>query len=209
MVVQQEFQVAELSQEDLTEVLKRAQTLEVSKVTVPEKPNDLETFVRAAEEVGISREAVLQALREKMGHPPQGISPGDRVFAKSADGAFYVATVSQIKDGVATLRFDTGSDHALSLRDLRGFAILPGQKLQVKWPGWGWITVEVEKYDPQAGTVKATDGFQSKTFPLALVRLPVEKSRRQLAMNMLLFRVALLSAGIGGIIGALLMRHFS
>lgn len=205
----QQLQIEELSQQDLTEVLQRAQTLEVSKVTAPETHNDLETFLQAAEEVGISRDAVMQALREKMGHPLEGIATGDRVFAKSADGAFYTATVSRIENNLAQVRFINGSDHALSLTDLRGFSILPGQKIQVKWPKWGWWTVTVEKYDPQAGKVTATDGFESKTFPLEEVRLPVQKTKQQLARNALLFRVAVAAAGVGGILGALLMRYFS
>ena len=206
--MQQPLQLTELDQEDLSEVLRRAQALEVNKVTVPEEHPDLETFLHAAEEVGISREAVMQALREKLGHPLEGISTGDRVFAKSADGAFYVADVSRVEGGLATVRFLTGGDHTLPLSDLRGFTILPGRKLQVKWPGWGWWDVEVEKYEPNVGLVSATDGFKTKSFPLTEVRLPVQKTRRELAVSALLFRVALVSAGVGGVIGAALMRLF-
>jgi hypothetical protein len=129
--MQQELQISELDQQDLTEVLQRAQALDTTRVIAPETGQDLESFLRAAEEIGISRETVLQALREKLGHPLEGIAPGDQVFAKSADGAFYVATVSAVQGNAATVRFISGSDHTLPLSDLRGFSILPGQKLHI------------------------------------------------------------------------------
>jgi hypothetical protein len=204
----QQLQIGELSQEDLTDVLQRAQAIEVHKVTAPDAHGDTEVFLRAAEEVGISREAVLQALREKLGHPLEGIAVGDRVFAKSADGAFYVATVAQTQSSTATVRFLNGSDHLLPLTDLRGFAILPGQKIQAKWPTWGWCTVEVEKYDPEKEIVTATDGLKSRPFPLEEVRLPMQKTRRQQAISALLWRVGLISAGLGAAAGALLARFF-
>jgi hypothetical protein len=208
MAVQQELQIQTLEQTDLTEVLKRAQTLEVNKISVPEQPADLDALIRAADEVGISREAVIQDLRESLGHPLDGIAAGDRVFAKSADGAFYVATVSQMKEGAATVRFVNGGDHVLSLTDLQGFAILPGQKLEAKFPTWGWLSVEVEKYDTQTELVTVTDGLKSKTFPLTEVRLPVRKSQKERAITALLWRASLIAAGVGGAIGALLMRFF-
>lgn len=207
--MQQQFQISELSQEDLTTVIRRAQALEAEKLTTLEPQTNLETFVSAAEEMGISREAVMQALREKMGHPLEGIAPGDRVFAKSADGAFYMATVTALQNNAVTVHFMNGSDHTVALTDLRGPSILPGQKLQVNWPGWGWWTVTVEKYNSQKEKVTATDGMSSKSFSLTEVRLPIERTKRELSVRALLFRTAIVSAGVGVAIGALLIRFFS
>jgi len=208
MTVQQELQIQTLDQTDLTEVLKRAQTLEVGKIPAPEPTADLDAFVRAAEEVGVSREAVILAIRERLGHPLKGIATGDRVFAKSADGTFYVATVSQMEEGSAAVRFVNGGDHILSLTDIQGFSLLPGQKLEAKFPTWGWLSVTVEQYDTQKEIVTVTDGLKSKTFPLTEIRLPVRKSQKERAITALLWRASLLAAGVGGVIGALLMRFF-
>jgi hypothetical protein len=203
--MQSELQIANLSQEEMQQVLRRAYELDYPEQTVANAPGDLDTFIRAAEESGISRESTLQALRERLGHPVEGLSEGNRVFAKSADGFYYVASVVELKGDRATVRFINGGDHTVPVTEIRGFSILPGQKLQVKWPNWGWWTVRVESYNPDTGILKATDGGYTESFTLDSVRLRQE-SRRIPRISTLLVRVAVIAGGLGIAIGAVLGR---
>jgi hypothetical protein len=208
----QHTQSEELQPQEMSEILRRAQVLESAapQHTPQHAPqSSVDSFLQAAEELGLSRQALVQALRERSGQALEGVEPGDAVFAKSADGAFYAATVLETKSHSAVVRFASAGDHEVALPDLRRFSILPGQKLEAKQGFWGWLPAEVEKYDPQKQKVTVSDGFNSKAYPLTEIRLPVEKTRRELAVRALLFRVGLISAGIGGVLGALLMRFFS
>ncbi len=203
------YEFSELKPQDLQEVLRRAQEIDAHRVELSSASGEPEMFLRAAEDAGISREALVQALRERLGSPLEGIKPGDRVFAKSADGAFYAADLLEVSEGSARVRFLNGSDHTLPRTDLRPFAILPGQKLQCKWPMWGWYTSRAESFDPQTGKVRASDGgWNTKSFDLDKVRLRAEKSRSRRSLSGLITGVAVVSALLGGVLGALLMHLF-
>lgn len=209
MTLKHDVDISGLSQDELSEVLQHALRIEAQHVATAEKSHDLESFLQAAEEVGIQRDTVIQALREKLGYPLEDLEPGMRVFAKSADGAFYVAIVQEVRGGMAKVRFLSGSDYDVPLTDLRRFVILPGQQLQVKWPGWGWWSSEVVRFEPQSGVLTASDGWSQKNFALTDVRLPAQRTPRQQAMRVLFWKVGLAAAGAGAIAGALLMKLFS
>ncbi len=207
--MQHQLQTTELTTDDLNEVLRRAADIDSAGIRPGDQPTDLDSFVRAAQDVGITREAITQALAERAGTATIPVAVGDRVFAKSADDAFYVATVSSLSDGVVQVRFISGSDHSLPAVDVKPFRILPGQKLQVNWPTWGWYDVDVEVYDAASEKVTASDGLKSKSFPLHEVRLPQQKTERQQRVSQLILQTALVAGGLGGILGAFLMRLLS
>jgi hypothetical protein len=177
--------------------------------------------------MGIRREALFQAVQEHMGthllgnehmgthllgnehmgtHLLGNLVVGDRVFAKSADNAFYVATVQKVEQNLITVQFVNGSSHVLPLTDLRPFGLLPGQKVVANWSGRSWGGGTVEQYNVKTGKVRVSDGMRSKNFSLNDIRLPREKTRREIAVRTLLWRVGAFTAIAGGAIGALLMR---
>ncbi|MCC6443573.1 MAG: hypothetical protein IT210_08995 [Armatimonadetes bacterium] len=206
----QPLQIGDMESQELQDILRRAQEIDLRRFQGAEMPGDAEALLRAAEAAGISREAVEQSLREHFGMPLEDIKPGERVFAKSADGAFYIADVLEVMENRARVRFLTGGDHALPLTDLRVFSILPGQKLQCYWAGWGWCTVRVERFDPEKGMVRVSDGLgYEKTLDLTLIRIRAEKSRSSRSLAVLITRTAIGSALFGGFLGAILIRLLS
>lgn len=206
MALEHEMDISGLNSQELSDVLQRAQQLEARQVAQAEAGHDLQSFIRAAEEVGIGREAIMQALREKVGHSIENLEVGERVFAKSADGAFYVAVVKEIRGTKVKVNFLHGSDHELPLADLRPFSLLPGQRLEVNWPTWGWWNVELTRYDDTSGKLTASDGLSAKEFSLTEARLPAQRTEQQQRVSALLFRVGIAAASAGAVIGALVAR---
>jgi hypothetical protein len=208
------MQSLQLSDEVLRETLER--TCEIatrsSEWTVPDVAG--EAYLKAAEEVGIPREAVLQALRERQAGLGLSVEVGQTVFAPSVDGFWYPARIESVGQHTAAVQFVHGDGHTCALADLRPLALVPGRKLEVDWPHWGWCTVSVESYDSQTGTVTATDGWSSKRFPMRKIRLPVNiasplarKERRLAAISRTaLVRCSLLAGGVGLSTGLLLDR---
>ncbi|MFZ4506217.1 MAG: hypothetical protein ACOYON_00790 [Fimbriimonas sp.] len=195
-----------LSAEEMTALLQRAQEIDAGRLGTVEGASETESFVRAAEEAGISREAITQAMRERLQPTISDLQTGERVFAKSADGAFYVALVSKVDGPIAKVRFLNGGDHEIATADLRPFSLLPGMQVEAKWPMWGWYSVKVERFDPIALTVTLTDGMTTCQLALTEVRLPIEKTKAELTTQALLWRIGLLAAGGGTILGFLISR---
>ena len=207
-MVENQLLTGELGQEDMQQVLRRAQELEMRQ-TAPasaKTPGGIAAFVQAAEEAGISRESTMQALREQFGHPEDGVSVGQRVYAKSADGYYYVARVVKINGERIDVRYDIGGENSVPVTDVRGFSILPGQKLQANWPGWGWYSVKVVAYDDTTNMVRLTDNMTTETLPITEVRLKSQATPKQEKMSSIVTRTALISGGIGAAIGAIIMR---
>ncbi len=191
-----------LNQEQLREVLARAEEIQrESGSSISER--EVDQLINAASEVGLSREAVLQALRERVDlvEPPKA---GERVFAASTDGHFYPARVVSVSDTSARVRFQRGTEHNLRLNELRPFAFIPGQRVVCLWPWWGWWTCDVVSYDEAGDELKVTDGWTERTFAAAEVRLPKEKSRTRPEWKARVTVWVLSAAAAGGAIGSLL-----
>lgn len=187
---------------ELREVLERAEEIQLQSAISPES-SELDGIVAAAEEAGLSRDAVLQAVRERLsllGHPPE---IGDRVFAKSADGHFYVAKVVSVHEGRVKVLYLNGSEHALGAADLRPCTFLPGQKLMCPWPHWGWWTCTVLSFDNKRDKVKVTDGWGTeKSFKVSEVRLPIERSLSERTQRMKVALTLWAAAIAGGAVGS-------
>lgn len=204
-----QLQLQELSEQDLSEVLTRAQAIQANKVSLEHSKGDLEMFIKAAEEVGINREALLQAIKEKSGQPLEGLHTGDKVFAKSADGAFYLAEVTELDSTIAKVSFNHGTTHTLPLTDLRPFSLLPGQKIEANWPIWGWWEVQIVRYDAEKQLLDVTDGMETRKFTLDEIRLKVEKNKTAKSLQSKFYQVAFWAATVGAVAGAILMRILS
>lgn len=163
-----------LNQDQLRDVLARAEEIRLQRGITPSQ-RDIEEVLSVAEEAGLDRESVLQAVRERLsvlGEPPKN---GDRIFAKSSDGNYYVATVQDAKDGVLKVRFAQGGDHTVNAMDVRPCSFLPGQKVVCPWPSWGWWTCRVLSFDASRDELRVTDGWGSEeVFPVSNVRMAQE-----------------------------------
>ena len=123
-------------QEGTADLLRRAQEIDEQTRLMLEPYPEYTELIHAAEEAGIARDATLQALRERMSLPVQAFEPGTKVFAKSADGHFYAATLEKIQGRTAHIRFVNGSEHVADMTDLRLFSLTPGQRVQFHSPSF-------------------------------------------------------------------------
>lgn len=194
-----------LTDDELRDVLARAEEIQRSSRRGDLMQAELQAVIGAAEEVGLERSAVERALRERLDLAPTP-AVGSLVFAKSANGKFYVAEVLAVMDDGVRVRFLHGSEHVVLYDEVRACALIPGERVVCEWPWWGPWTCAVISYDAARQRVKLSDGWGStKTFPLSEIwlapprKFDVSRSRARLYAT-------LLGAGaaVGAIIGSLL-----
>jgi len=108
------------------------------------------------------------------------------------------------------VRFLRGSEHELTLDELRPCAFLPGERVSCDWPMWGPWTCTVVSYDAAKQRVKLNDGWgYMKTFPVSEVWLAPPKPDGKTGAKVyatLLGAGAAVGAVIGAIVTALLTR---
>jgi hypothetical protein len=193
-----------LSDEELRDVLARAEEIERTTRSGDEWSAEVAAVVGAAEQVGLSRHAVERALSERLkifAAPP---AAGTLAWAQSADGKFYVAEVLSTSDDGARVRFLRGAEHDVTLDQLRPCAFIPGERVTCYWPWWGPWTCTVMSYDRNKQRVKLSDGWgDSRNFPVSEVWLAppkVSSSRNRARVSATLLGVG---AGLGAIIGSI------
>ena len=136
------------------------------------------------------------------------------MFAKSADGYFWVAKVLEINGPSVRVRFLNAGEMQVGVADLRNCTFLPGQRVMCMWPDYGWWTSIVQSYDEDSGMIRASDGFGTDgTFKISEIRMTAPKMKKTIELgttsriNIALIAV---SAFGGGVVGAaitwLLMR---
>ncbi len=201
-----------LTDDELRDVLARAEEIQRASRYGVEMNAELEAVIGAAEEIGLARPAVERAIRERLDLSMTPPAVGTLTFAKSADDKFYVAEVLSISTEGVRVRFLRGSEHLLTLDQLRPCAFLPGERVVCDWPWWGPWTCTVVAYDAVKQRVKLSDGWgYTKTFRVAEVWLPPEK-RAEASWARTRVYATLIGAGaglgalVGSIITALLMR---
>jgi hypothetical protein len=119
----------------------------------------------------LTDEELRIALRERLElgaiAPPE---VGSLVFAQSADGKFYVAEVVSAEEDRVRVRYLRGSEHTVTLDQVRPAAFLPGERVVCNWPWWGPWTCSVISYDAAKEKVKLSDGWgDTKSFPISEV----------------------------------------
>ncbi len=196
-----------MDESQIRRLLQRAEEIQQqSDLNVDHGP-EVEQIALAAEEAGLSRDAVRRALQERLSleRPAQ---VDDLVFAKSPDGRHYVAKVVGVEPGAFRLRFLTGSDATLPTADVKPFSAVPGMKLEVPWPNWGWWNSTVVSYDRDNGKVTVTDGMHQETFHISDVRLRADLPpvlQRTYSLTVVVV-TAVCSGALGVLIARLLMR---
>lgn len=193
-----------LSEDELRDVLRRAHEIESA------HHEGHEAVIRAAEESGLSRDAVGQAIQERLGLLGSPPSVGEFVFARSEGDKYHPAEILASGSDF-NIRFLNGKERRVPFESLRPLNLLPGEKVVCPWPNWGPWNCTVISYNPQKRTVKVTDNWGSeKKFDLSEVyRNAVEKPQRSSSGSMSA-RWLGLTAFAGGVVGSvitwLLMR---
>jgi hypothetical protein len=211
------MQSLHLSDQDLRETLQRAREIAEQSRDLVATEESCEEYLRAAEEVGIPRQAVLQALRERFLIPAEPFEVGQMVFAPSMDGFWYPAELLSITPHTAKVRFVSGGEHTCAAGDLRPLALVPGRKLQADVKGWGWYKSVVERYDPEGGKVHIVHDDWAGTkerVPLHKLRLApehAEPARKEeldaaAAAKRAVQRATLLAGTVGVGLGLLLSK---
>lgn len=191
----------------LNEVVRRAQEIQDQTQLMLEPNPDLEQYVKAAEEAGIHRDATMQALRERLSFPIEMFKAGEYVFAKSADGFFYVAMLHSIDGRKAKIEFLTGTEHFCDAGDLRLFSLTPGQKVSYYSKSSGmWWEGPLTKFSREKQQVTVTSWGESETVALEKVRLPKEVASIPMGDRAKMWAVGVASALGGGVVGAILMK---
>jgi len=195
-----------LSDQELRDVLARAEEIQKNSRNADYMRAEMEAVIGAGEAVGLNRPAVERALRERLELgvivPPD---VGSLVFAQSADGKYYVAEVLSVRDDAVRVRFLRGSQHNVTLDQVRSASFLPGERVVVNWPWWGPWTCTIISYDAAKEKVKLSDGWgDSKSFQIS----EVWQTNRTAWSGK--FRIAAtwlsIGIGLGAILGATLTR---
>ena len=163
----------QLTDDELRDVLARAEEIQRASLRGDELNAELEAVVGAAGEVGIARHAVERALRERVDIFATPPAVGTQVFAKSADGKFYVADVLSVADEGIGVRFLRGSEHLVAHDQVKPCVFIPGERVMCNWPWWGPWTCTVVAYDAAKQRLRLDDrSGTTKTFPVSEVWLP-------------------------------------
>ncbi len=201
--------MSNISPDLLKSVLTRAEEIQASSALSPSE-DTVSMIVKAATEAGLSEDAVMQAIRERVGVVTETLNPGSLVFAKSADGYFYVAEVVSVGSNSVKVRFMAGAESTLSNSDLKPLQLTPGQKVFCPWQDWGWWNCVVVRYDSVEREVEVSDGWSPTTirFSLSSIRLAKADVNAEIPfMVRVKWWGAMLAGGaIGGAITWLFMR---
>jgi len=165
-----------LSTEEIVGTLQRARSIAEQESGAAVAPADRETFLQAAEEMGIPRHAVLQALQERHPGPLQQFGVGELVFAPSLDGYWYPATITALDSGRASIRFLSGGQHVCSEAELRSLSLVPGRRLDANLKGWGWWNCRVQSFDADKQKVVVAESFGGETHKLPVTELRLPRS---------------------------------
>ena len=126
------MQQVQLTEEEVSQTLQRAEEIAAAGTSVPGLEQTYANYIKAAEEIGIPREAVILALRERLDIQMDSVEIGARVFAPSADGFCYAATVTGVDGQSATVQFVTGGTATTSISSLKTFSLTHHQHAILK-----------------------------------------------------------------------------
>ncbi len=194
-----------LSNDDVNAVLLRADQIQRAELRGADEA-EIQRFVERAEASGYSKTAVLQALRERF-VATAPVAVGDRVFAKSSDNKYHIATVASRGQGETRVSYLRGGERVVPSDAVRPFALVPGERVSVHWPMWGSWSCEVLSYDEANGTVNLSDRWGSeKDFPIS--EIWIEPPSASSGFGSFVVWTSLLGAGavIGGILTAIVSR---
>ncbi len=160
-----------LTQEDVAQTIQRAREI----VESSSEGGDLLALrdcLDMAEELGVPRDAMIQALAERGHFAGQKLAVGESVFARSTDGHYYPGRIEAIQDHTVDVKFLKGGTRSCAAAEVRPLDIVPGRRLQGEAKDWGWANGEVKSYDEASAKVTVLYGFGTEEkLPLSKLRL--------------------------------------
>ncbi|MBS1714344.1 MAG: hypothetical protein JST30_08405 [Armatimonadetes bacterium] len=198
-----------MQQETLRELLVRAEEIQQQSSVEIETRSEVQELIVAAEESGVSRDAILQALRERISATERPLTEGELAFVTSSDGHQYVARTLDVGPHSVKVRFLKGGEASVPRTDVKPLSVMPGQTLCCPWPNWGWWNCKVVGYDPENLMVRVTDGWtEQASFHLSDVRLnkPSAPGFSRLKDKLFVVGIALGSGLLGALVQFLLTR---
>ena len=195
-----------LSDQELRDVLARADEIQRGLRSGTSRA-ELEQVISAGEEVGLSRGAMEQALRERLGirlTPPE---VGSMVFARAGGEKYYAAEVLSVSPETVRVRFLRGSEHTVDVDEVRPCALIPGEKVMVEWPWWGPWLCTVIGYDASRQRVKVSDGWgYTRAFPVAEVWMAPRGEEDPAKIRRRIYNKVAAGLVLSGLLGAALAR---
>jgi hypothetical protein len=131
---------------EVHEVLRRAQEIESQQGVSLDGNTDVDGLIKAADEVGIKRDTVLQALRERISVVDEPLCKNDFVFARLPDGCYHPGTVVSLNGEVVEVTFTNGGTASVQMPAIHRFRGLPDEPIYCELPRRGWVRCTVQTY---------------------------------------------------------------
>ncbi|MBI1756624.1 MAG: hypothetical protein HYR64_05905 [Fimbriimonas ginsengisoli] len=161
-----------MDQQEIHQVLDRAQQIESQQGLSLEGNPEVDALIQAGDEVGIKRESVLQALRERISVVDEPLKLKDIAFARLLDGIYHLGTVTGLEGDVVEVKFKNSAAASVQASAIRRFRGLPNEQVYCEWPYRGWTQCGIERYDPKDKMVDLSGpGGKTKWFALDELRL--------------------------------------
>jgi hypothetical protein len=196
-----------LNDEELAAVVQRAHEIQSLQGRLDETKTSVEDYMRVAEEMGVSREAMQQALSERFAFLHREIEPGTLVFARSSDGRGYAAKVVSSDGDAVHVRFLNGGDARVGRHELQEPSFAPGATYEFFSPSYSmYVRGQVTRFDRDALTVSYSAWGSEETVPLSKVRTPRPRSGPGVPPWVYTLLISL-GAGIGATVLTLLLSR--
>lgn len=145
-----------IADSEIGPILSRAQEMAEMDEAVAADPR-LRSYIDAAEEAGIPRQATIQALRERLVEGKEEFNytfqAGDFVLATTGDGFYNIARFDTITRAGAKVKFIGGATCEVGLQDLKSFNLVPGTKVMAQYSGM-WCNGELVSFNPDTNGVR-------------------------------------------------------
>lgn len=193
-----------MREDELSGLLRRATEISTETEHLLVEDPELAQIAHAAEEAGLPREAILQALRERLAEKNNLFKDNEIVLAESADGIFYPALIKGTEGATVKVRFFQGGEAFVTAHSVQPFSAVPGARFQFFAKELGvWATGALTRFNEDARTATFQCWGSEYTVPLEKVRLSTESRTGSWAKLRHPRTVALIIAGvvIAGLLG--------
>lgn len=193
-----------LNQETIRTILLRAQEIDRESHVDPQNDPKFASLVSAADEAGINKDSVIQALRERVAILSAEPEIGDKVFALSVDGDYHLAKFLGESGEYSSVEFYGGGTAKILSTMIKPFQMIPGAEVQVPWDRKKWVSGKVIDLDEENKWLYVEVDGISRYIDYDKVRiLQTTQPLRSLKLNYLKDRILLILSS--ATVGALLM----
>lgn len=193
-----------MNQETIRSILLRAEEIDRDSRVDPQNDPRYAGLVTAAAEAGINKDAVIQALRERIAILEAEPEVGDMIFALSVDGDYHLAKFLGENGDYSSVQYYGGGKADILSTMIKPFQMIPGSEVHVKWDRRGWVSAKVLDNDPENNWLYLEVDGQSRYIDYEEIRIlkatPVSKSS-----PLQYWRDRAILALGSGVVGALLM----